>query len=150
MDDAEFRKKAHALLVRATQDPLNCPWCVGVICRTPAADSHSKGCEGVELVVAGAPRCERCDWPLKASDAEGCVEGNCSYRPEHGSDEWARMRRRDDALRVGRTLDLTAQNVREAHRLMVEELTGDAPPANRKARVQRLLEELVDKWDGRT
>lgn len=42
-------------------------------------------------------RCRRCGWPLAKSIREGCVPGNCSYRPEEGSEEWKRMRDRDTA-----------------------------------------------------
>lgn len=44
-----------------------------------------------------APRCEVCNWPLAASVAEGCVPGNCSYRPDPDSDEgrWIQQRREE-------------------------------------------------------
>ena len=38
-------------------------------------------------------RCPICDWPLAATANQGCVEGNCSYRPEYGSEEWYRIQR---------------------------------------------------------
>ena len=44
------------------------------------------------------PRCPICDWPLKATMIEGCVEGNCSYRPDQGSPEWYRIQRRRSAV----------------------------------------------------
>lgn len=46
---------------------------------------------------AGA-RCEICGWPLAASIDEGCIPGNCSYRPESGSDEWYRIQRQREKL----------------------------------------------------
>jgi hypothetical protein len=36
-------------------------------------------------------RCEICDWRLTKSAKEGCVAGNCLYRPEQGSDEYRRI-----------------------------------------------------------
>jgi len=38
-------------------------------------------------------RCRICDWPLAKSQAEGCIEGDCSYRPTPGTDEWKRCQR---------------------------------------------------------
>ena len=37
------------------------------------------------------PRCEVCDWPLAPSIEQGCVEGNCSYRPHEGTAEFYRI-----------------------------------------------------------
>jgi len=45
---------------------------------------------GVWICEAGM-RCPICDWPLAATAAEGCVPGNCSYRPEVGSAEYCRI-----------------------------------------------------------
>lgn len=39
-------------------------------------------------------RCEVCDWPLAKTLAEGCVPGNCGYRPDRGSDEYRRIQKR--------------------------------------------------------
>lgn len=36
-------------------------------------------------------RCPLCDWPLAESADNGCVIGNCSYRPDEGSDEYRRI-----------------------------------------------------------
>lgn len=36
-------------------------------------------------------RCIICGFPLANSVDEGCVPGNCSYRPPHGSTEYARI-----------------------------------------------------------
>lgn len=33
------------------------------------------------LFLDDTPRCERCQWPLAARMEDGCVPGNCSYRP---------------------------------------------------------------------
>lgn len=37
-------------------------------------------------------RCVRCGWPLRDDPEKGCVEGNCSYRPEDGSPEYAHLK----------------------------------------------------------
>lgn len=37
-------------------------------------------------------RCTRCNWPLVASARDGCVPGNCSYRPAVAEREDARLR----------------------------------------------------------
>ncbi len=42
----------------------------------------------------GVPRCAVCNWPLAASPEDGCVPGNCSYRPPEGSDEYRRLQER--------------------------------------------------------
>lgn len=49
---------------------------------------------------SGPDRCEVCDWPLAESREKGCVPGDCSYRPEQGSDEWHRIRARREALKA--------------------------------------------------
>lgn len=43
-------------------------------------------------------RCPVCDWPMAATVQEGCVPGNCSYRPDEGSAEWRRIKARRAAL----------------------------------------------------
>lgn len=43
-------------------------------------------------------RCLICDWPLAQDERDGCVDGNCSYRPQEGSEEWHRCRRNREAL----------------------------------------------------
>lgn len=50
---------------------------------------------------AGVPRCEICDWPLSADVKDGCVPGNCCYRPV-GEVERARIaaRRAEVAART--------------------------------------------------
>lgn len=45
------------------------------------------------------PRCPICDWPLHERQEDGCVEGNCSYRPQEGSPEHCRIQQRRDAIR---------------------------------------------------
>lgn len=39
-------------------------------------------------------RCKICDWPLAESREQGCVEGDCSYRPNTFSPEWYRIQKR--------------------------------------------------------
>jgi hypothetical protein len=43
------------------------------------------------------PRCKVCNWPLAASVQQGCVPGNCSYRPSDPQEQ-ARVRERREAL----------------------------------------------------
>lgn len=45
-------------------------------------------------------RCPICCWPLAATMEQGCVPGNCSYRPDpHASPaEYARVQRNRQAL----------------------------------------------------
>ena len=40
-------------------------------------------------------RCPICDWPMAKSPEEGCVPGDCSYRPDpmRSPDEYARVQR---------------------------------------------------------
>ena len=45
-----------------------------------------------------AKRCQICGWPLAADRESGCVPGDCSYRPETGSDEHRRITARREAL----------------------------------------------------
>lgn len=46
----------------------------------------------------GDGRCEVCGWTLAETWEKGCVPGNCSFRPEHGSPEWRRIQNRREAL----------------------------------------------------
>jgi len=45
-------------------------------------------------------RCPICDWPLVDDPKDGCVDGNCSYRPDPQTspDEYARIQRNREAL----------------------------------------------------
>jgi len=45
-------------------------------------------------------RCPICDWPLADDPKDGCVDGNCSYRPDprRNPDEYARVQRNRKAL----------------------------------------------------
>jgi hypothetical protein len=40
------------------------------------------------------PRCDICDWPLKDKIEDGCIPGNCCYRPDEGSPEYYRAKAR--------------------------------------------------------
>lgn len=51
-----------------------------------------------EEIAAANPTCPICDWPLRQSVDEGCVVGNCSYRPEQGSPEYHRIQQRKQRL----------------------------------------------------
>jgi hypothetical protein len=50
------------------------------------------------VVEASEGKCEVCGWPCAKDAASGCVPGNCSYRPPHGTGEYARIARRRKAL----------------------------------------------------
>lgn len=50
-------------------------------------------------------RCPVCDWPLYNTREEGCVEGDCSFRPREGSDEWHRIAARRAKLAAQRIQD---------------------------------------------
>lgn len=43
-------------------------------------------------------RCPICEWPLSATEADGCTLDNCSYRPHEGTDEYYRIRDRREQL----------------------------------------------------
>lgn len=47
-------------------------------------------------------RCAICDWPIAKSREEGCVPGDCSYRPDPGSPEWSRIQTRRNELAAQR------------------------------------------------
>lgn len=51
-------------------------------------------------------RCPVCDWLMAPSADEGCVPGNCCYRPEYGSPEYRQIqeRRRELQEQEGRSL----------------------------------------------
>ena len=51
----------------------------------------------------GPNRCEVCGWTLARTAEDGCVPGNCSYRPADGSLEAARIRDRRADLERRRT-----------------------------------------------
>ena len=45
-------------------------------------------------------RCQICDWPIKKTIQEGCVPGNCSFRPAEGSPEYYRIQERRRQLEM--------------------------------------------------
>lgn len=46
-----------------------------------------------------AERCPVCDWLMAPSPDEGCVPGNCCYRPVEGSAEHRRIQERKQQAR---------------------------------------------------
>jgi hypothetical protein len=65
---------------------------------TPAV--HSTLLEMVGFAAKG--RCMACGWPVKASPVEGCVQGNCSFRPGEHSEEYQRWWQRTQLLTLAR------------------------------------------------
>lgn len=63
---------------------------------------HEAWAEEVAAVFQNSvlPRCLICDFPLAATVEDGCVPGNCSYRPADGSPEYYRIEARRRALRA--------------------------------------------------
>lgn len=51
---------------------------------------------------AATGKCMACGWPLKNSPDEGCVQGNCSFRPGEHSSEYARWWARTQVLTLAR------------------------------------------------
>lgn len=49
-------------------------------------------------------RCPICDWPFALTCEQGCVPGDCSYRPNVGSDEWFRIKRNRDKMTAPESL----------------------------------------------
>jgi hypothetical protein len=68
-------------------------------------------------------RCRVCDWPLRERVQDGCTAASCSYRPEEGSAEYARIKARRAFL--------------DRH----AEFYAATTPAERTAYVMRLLAE---------
>ena len=50
-------------------------------------------------------RCEVCDWPLRERKEDGCVKGNCSFRPDVGSDDHKRIQKRRAELDAAKALE---------------------------------------------
>ncbi|HXI41621.1 MAG TPA: hypothetical protein VNH83_16685 [Bryobacteraceae bacterium] len=53
--------------------------------------------------LAASGRCMACSWPLAESADKGCVQGNCSYRPQNGSHDYQTWRTRTEILTLART-----------------------------------------------
>lgn len=51
------------------------------------------------LVSHAVGRCYPCGWPLKASKEEGCVIGDCSYRPTERAHDYHQWRERAEFIR---------------------------------------------------
>jgi len=47
---------------------------------------------------ADPARCDVCGWPLAQRREDGCVPGDCAYRPHEGTDEWFRIKARREAI----------------------------------------------------
>jgi len=60
----------------------------------PSTISDADGAHEKLVTEFGVVRCEVCDWPLKESIEDGCVAGNCAYRPDKGSPEYHRIQKR--------------------------------------------------------
>lgn len=48
--------------------------------------------------LAARRRCMCCGWPLAGSEAHGCVQGNCAYRPNPRSSEYQKWKTRVELL----------------------------------------------------
>lgn len=53
-----------------------------------------------------AKRCPICDWPMAETRDDGCVDGDCAYRPREGSPEWHEVQRRKRDLAERRAIRL--------------------------------------------
>lgn len=61
------------------------------------------GASKEEIEDYGPGRCRICGWPLAADRANGCVDGNCAYRPTQGGEVWHKIvRRREHFERLDR------------------------------------------------
>lgn len=65
--------------------------------------------------------CEVCGWTLAESREKGCVQGDCSYRPTDGTDEWFRIRARREALASAAAKSALHSAEREVLEACVEE-----------------------------
>lgn len=80
-----------------------------------------------------------CDWPLADSAENGCVEGNCSYRPQYGSEEWHRIQRNRVAAWVNAAQgQISLTDTAKSMKAMLEE--GEA---NRKPDREPLLKPMT-------
>lgn len=61
---------------------------------------HSTLLEMIGFAATG--RCMACGWPLKASADQGCVQGNCSFRPGEHNPEYPRWWQRTQILTLAR------------------------------------------------
>lgn len=74
---------------------------------------HIEPVAGSGVVEEGGGRkpgvCERCGWTLCDSRDQGCVPGDCSYRPHDGTPEYQRMKERDAELQAQQRKELIAR-----------------------------------------
>jgi hypothetical protein len=54
-----------------------------------ADDEKEADAETALFADYGPRRCRICGWHLALDRKDGCVAGDCSYRPAQGSDEWS-------------------------------------------------------------
>jgi len=48
--------------------------------------------------TAAEGRCMVCGWPLAKSREQGCVQGDCSFRPQYGDERYSDWRQRTEIL----------------------------------------------------
>lgn len=53
--------------------------------------------------LAARRRCMCCGWPLAGSEAHGCVQGNCAYRPTADTPDYERWKTRMQLVNEART-----------------------------------------------
>jgi hypothetical protein len=96
--DADLRH----IVGRAAQDDIPAPIGERVDHALQAVQLGMKAAPGVRPVRTapsyGPGRCEVCGWTLAKSIDEGCIPGNCSYRPDDHSPEGRRIAERRKAL----------------------------------------------------
>lgn len=66
--------------------------------------------EAMVTVMLDGRRCPICEWPLARSAAEGCVIGNCSYRPGRAEEQRALAANRRTFARVEPLLKAATRN----------------------------------------
>jgi hypothetical protein len=71
---------------------------------------------------SAAARCDVCGWPLKASDADGCVPGNCSQRPRPAPVATAPRREREDSRSERWAICAECKKGRDCYRANDEDL----------------------------
>lgn len=92
-------------------------------------------------------RCQVCGWPLSKSRKEGCVMGECAYRPRPGSAEHERIEIRRLRVERDEARDaLTALRQRIGRERKQEEEDGSLI-SDLRTRVEALVRELHRKRD---
>ncbi len=91
----EFPVSEHEIIAAESLDPLK-PMTLPLPETIDLEDGRTATVQATiqtEPHAYGKGRCEVCGWTLAENEHEGCVPGNCSYRPE-GHDELQRIRKR--------------------------------------------------------